>query len=138
MSDYFFFYGTLIPQFSPPHLRPLLARFRLVGEGWARGTLYDLGTYPGAVLHGGGENRVFGRVFRATVDLPEVAELDRYEGYVSESSESSEYLRKRCEVQMESGEVKESWVYEYNQNTVGLPVIDSGRWGGGKHSRGRE
>jgi len=80
MSDYFFFYGTLIPQFAPEQLREVLAGFQLVGEGWVRGTLYDFGNYPGAVFNESAQSRVFGRVYRAACDDLQLAELDRYEG----------------------------------------------------------
>ena len=50
MLDHFFFYGTLIPQYAPEHLREILAGFHFLGEGSLSGTLYDFGNYPGAVF----------------------------------------------------------------------------------------
>lgn len=33
MSDHFF-YGTLIPEFAPPHLGEVLSELSLIGKGW--------------------------------------------------------------------------------------------------------
>jgi len=128
MSDYFFFYGTLIPQFAPEQLREVLAGFQLVGEGWVRGTLYDFGNYPGAVFNESAQSRVFGRVYRAACDDLQLAELDRYEGFDQLSPEAGEYIRCRREVTLANSSVVECWTYDYNWSTEGFETISSGRW----------
>src|SRR3974377_1720793 len=66
MPDHFFFYGTLLPQHAPDHLREILAGFDFIGEGWLRGTLYDFGNYPGAVFDDYSHTRGFVRGRSAT------------------------------------------------------------------------
>jgi len=128
--NHFFFYGTLIPQFAPPGLQGVLAGFRLVGEGWLCGELYDLGNYPGAVFDRESEAKVFGRVFQAADETSVLEELDRYEGY-DPASTTNQYVRQCYSVTLDNGDLVECWVYEYNGSTSGRPIIRSGRWRGG-------
>jgi len=122
MPDHFFFYGTLIPHFAPPHLREILAQFHLVGEGWLLGILYDLGNYPGAVFDPTSRTKVLGRVFQASTNERLLAELDHYEGFNPASSGTSQYLRKRFPITLQDGRQIECWVYEYNGSTAGRPL----------------
>jgi gamma-glutamylcyclotransferase (GGCT)/AIG2-like uncharacterized protein YtfP len=48
MSAYLFAYGTLQPGLAPPDVALLVARLMPIGEGLARGVLYDLGRYASA------------------------------------------------------------------------------------------
>jgi len=132
MPDHFFFYGTLIPEYAPDHLREILAGFHFIGEGWLRGTLYDFGNYPGAVFDDSSQTKVFGRVYQASCDDLLLAELDRYEGYDQLSPEAGEYIRRRRNVTLANGSVVECWTYDYNWSTAGFLTIASGRWGGAK------
>lgn len=135
MPTHFFFYGTLIPEFAPAHLRETLAGFRLVGEGSIPGTLYDFGNYPGAVFAEGSQSRVFGRVYQALSDGVLLAELDRYEGYDQLSPADGEYVRRRRHVILDNGSEVECWVYDYNWSTDGFRSIANGRWGSDERSR---
>ena len=128
MGDYFFFYGTLIPEFAPAHLREVLAAFQLVGEGSVPGVLYDFGNYPGAVFEESAQSRVFGRVYRAACDDLLLAELDRYEGYDQLEPEAGEYVRRRQSATLADGDLVECWAYDYNWSTDGFESIASGRW----------
>ena len=98
LHDHFFFYGTLIPEYAPEHLREVLAGFHLLGEGWLPGTLYDFGNYPGAVFDDSSQRSVFGRVYMGSSDDLLLAELDRYEGYDQLSPAEGEYIRQRRNV----------------------------------------
>ena len=131
MPDHFFFYGTLLPQHAPDHLREILAGFDFIGEGWLRGTLYDFGNYPGAVFDDSSQTKVFGRVYQATCEDLLLAELDRYEGYDQLSPEAGEYIRRRRNVTLANGSVVECWTYDYNWSTDGFLTIATGRWGSG-------
>jgi len=134
MPDHFFFYGTLIPQYAPDHLRETLAGFNFIGEGSLPGMLYDFGNYPGAVFDEASSSKVFGRVYQAPCDGLPLAELDRYEGYDQISPEAGEYVRRCRNVTLESGDVLECWAYDYNWSTAGFLAIASGRWDGSKPS----
>src|SRR5688572_8924061 len=70
-----FAYGTLMRGY-PLH-RVLARGAAFVGEGHVRGTLLDLGRYPGLVA---GSGRVAGELYR--LERPELLPvLDREEGY---------------------------------------------------------
>jgi gamma-glutamylcyclotransferase (GGCT)/AIG2-like uncharacterized protein YtfP len=128
MPDHFFFYGTLIPEFAPDHLREILVGFHLVGEGSVPGTLYDFGDYPGAVVDEASSSKIFGRVYQAECDDLLLAELDRYEGYDQLSPEAGEYIRRHRNVTLANGDVLECWMYGYNWSTEGFLTIAGGQW----------
>jgi gamma-glutamylcyclotransferase (GGCT)/AIG2-like uncharacterized protein YtfP len=128
LHDHFFFYGILIPEYAPEHLREVLAGFHSLGEGSLPGTLYDFGNYPGAVFDEASPSHVFGRVYMGSSDDLLLAELDRYEGYDQLSPAEGEYIRKRRNVTLATGKVVECWMYDYNWSTTGFPIIADGRW----------
>ena len=130
MTDHFFFYGTLIPEFAPEHMREVLAGFKFLGEGSLPGTLYDFGSYPGAVFDNSSPSSVFGLVYEAASDDLLLAELDRYEGYDQLSPAEGEYIRQRRSVTLDNGDVVECWMYAYNWSTEGFPTIADGHWHG--------
>ena len=73
----------------------------LVGAGSVRGTLLDLGDFPGLV---NGTGRVVGEVYR--LDAPELlAVLDRAEGY--------NFDRRRAAVTLATGRRARAWIYRY-------------------------
>jgi len=82
------------------------------------GLLYDLGSYPGAVLEGPGFNRSF-KAEPVIVDDEMLKRLDAYEGYRPDSPENSLYLRQPF---------NNGWIYTYNYDLVGRRVIESGDW----------
>jgi gamma-glutamylcyclotransferase (GGCT)/AIG2-like uncharacterized protein YtfP len=128
LHDHFFFYGTLIPEYAPEHLREVLAGFHLLGEGWVRGTLFDFGNYPGAVFDDSSSAKVFGRVYMGSSDDLLLAELDRYEGYDQLVPADGEYIRRRRGVTLAHGAVKECWMYDYNWSVEGFLIIANGKW----------
>lgn len=123
----------MIPQLAPPDLRRKLDGLRSIGEGWVRGALHDLGNYPGAVLDGNSEAKVFGRVFQFSHGASILSEIDRHEGYNPANPAACEYVRKRVAVTLNNGEIIESWMYEYNGRTFGVPTVSGGRWDGRKN-----
>jgi gamma-glutamylcyclotransferase (GGCT)/AIG2-like uncharacterized protein YtfP len=128
MPEHFFFYGTLIPEFAPLHLRDKLAELQFVADGSAHGTLYDLGAYPGAVFDETSPTIVFGRIFQAPAADRILAALDRYEGYDPTSAEGSEYIRRRLPIALEDGATIDCWVYEYNGSLAAASIIPAGRY----------
>ena len=89
MATILFTYGTLMRGYG---LHRLLAPgAKLLGAGSVRGTLLDLGDFPGLV---DGAGRVVGEVYR--LDAPELlALLDRAEGY--------NFDRRRATVRLATG-----------------------------------
>jgi gamma-glutamylcyclotransferase (GGCT)/AIG2-like uncharacterized protein YtfP len=129
-NQFVFVYGTLLPRFVPAAMRDVIARLDLYGEGSVRGVLFDLGEYPGAVLDKASDNRVYGRVFQLSQDFPAIEALDRYEGYEPAAHNMSLFVRKLEDVELTTGATIECWVYEYNGDPQGAPIIASGRYEG--------
>jgi gamma-glutamylcyclotransferase (GGCT)/AIG2-like uncharacterized protein YtfP len=129
MSDYLFAYGTLQAAYAAEEIRPLMARLRSMGEASVRGVLYDLGDYPGAVLDPSSASKVFGTVFELPDCEETLAELDRYEEFDPNARADSLFVRVREPVALQSGEVAMSWIYVYQRNPGGAPIIESGRYG---------
>nr|WP_086921376.1 gamma-glutamylcyclotransferase family protein [Variovorax sp. JS1663] len=116
-----FVYGTLrrggrndIARFDPPP--------RFVAEASIRGTLYDLGSYPGAVL--GGDGMLAGEVYAIAPALE--ARLDLLEEVQPDGS--GEYIKR--DVRVRVGEVEiDCLVYEIHPACIaGRCVIASGNW----------
>jgi gamma-glutamylcyclotransferase (GGCT)/AIG2-like uncharacterized protein YtfP len=98
MTCLLFTYGLLKPDYRPP---------KTMSAHWpdrVRGTLYDLGPYPGAVGIGQGDSWIEGVVVQ--LDDSELVLLDVFEGV-----EQGDYVRKR--VRTQAG--REVWIYEYNR-----------------------
>ena len=125
--DRLFTYGTLMTGFSR---RPLLGEARLEGLGRIRGSLYDFGDYPGVVLDGRGW--VAGELYQVP-DLPaRLPTLDREEWCDPADDARSLYVRRTVAVHAAGGEVREAWVYAYNERFGPAadrgPRVESGDW----------
>jgi len=94
-----FAYGTLMRGYG---LHAALARgVTSLGDGTVRGSLLDLGRYPGLIE---GAGRVRGEVYR--LDDPELLPvLDREEGY--------NFVRRRGIVTLVDGRRVSAWLYRY-------------------------
>ena len=128
-SDYLFAYGTLQPGLAPTKVARVAEKLRPVAKGFVHGVLYDLGGYPGAVP----DPNTAGRSFGTVMDLPEdegvLARLDRYEGFDPQAPKTSEYIRERQIVELETGGTVECWFYRYNRKPRDGTRIESGSWG---------
>jgi gamma-glutamylcyclotransferase (GGCT)/AIG2-like uncharacterized protein YtfP len=94
-----FAYGTLMRGYA---LHPVLRRLgSYVGAGRVRGTLLDLGPYPGLIE---GRGAVVGEVYR--LQAPELLPaVDREEGY--------NFERRRAVVELADGRRVRAWIYRY-------------------------
>jgi len=110
-------YGTLRVGTAKGDLLVSRGRVKPVGKSHFKGTLYDLGAFPGLRLEG--ETLIW-------VDLLELRDenvlhdLDLYEGYMPDNHLDSLYLRKLlpCGV----------YVYVFNQSLNGAKEIVCGDW----------
>lgn len=123
LPDRVFAYGTLMEGFVR---RPLLGPATLEGSGRVRGSLLDLGGYPGVVLDDGGW--VQGELYRVPDLAARLARLDRAEGYDPADGAGSLYLRRRVPVHVAEGPPGDAWLYVYNGPPGGGPRIPSGDW----------
>lgn len=125
MSDYVFFYGTLMSPFNRPGRQRVNPKLHFTGRGSIRAALFDLGIYPAAVPSDD-PGLVWGEVYEAT-DAPSVlAALDEIEGYRSSEPERSLYTRVMADVTLEGGRVQPAWVYFYNAPLGRAQRIPSG------------
>jgi gamma-glutamylcyclotransferase (GGCT)/AIG2-like uncharacterized protein YtfP len=92
------------------------------GPGLVRGTLYDLGSYPGFVAAGCG--LVHGDLFAIT-DEAVLRRLDDFEGYHPDDPAASLYLRRPISLERPAGE---AWIYVYNRDPGAAPVVACGDW----------
>ena len=91
-----------------------------VGEGKVRGSLFDLGEYPGLVLNGE-DSIVTGEVYE--VDDDTLDKLDKFEL-------TSDYIRKQVEVEQGS-ERMDCWIYVPERDPeffADCELIESGDW----------
>lgn len=128
MSQHLFIYGTLRPGLAPDEVACAVSTLRAVGEGFVRGTLYDLGEYPGVVLNSSSSNRIYGTVFELPSDARVLNALDVYEGFNPEAVAKSLFVRVEQVVELADGRAVACWVYVYNLDPVGARVIAGGRY----------
>ena len=128
MSNYLFLYGTLQPDHAPAEIIRASKKLRRVCEGSVRGTLYDLGDYPGAVLDNSAGGSIYGTVFELPNDEDLLTALDQYEDFHPENVQGSLFVRTLHPVMLASGEFLQCWMYVYNRDPVGARRIPSGRY----------
>ena len=128
MSEYLFTYGTLQPGYAPAAIASVAARLRPIGEGHIRGTLYDFGRYPGAILDPASERGVYGTVYELPGDPAILARLDEYEECIPDAPDLSEYLRILHPVELAAGQTLDCWIYIYNRDLRSARIVESGRW----------
>ena len=128
MSEYLFTYGTLQPGHAPAEIADVVRDLLIVGKGTIPGTLYDLGSYPGAVLDQTISRRITGTVFQLPPAIEILQRLDDYEDYDRESPGASLFIRRQCSVQLHDGRILECWVYEYNGPRDRAPIVESGAY----------
>jgi len=111
-----FVYGTLK---DASRLSAVLgpSAWRLLGSATVAGILYDCGEYPALVSARTADDVVPGLLLELD-DEQALAQLDAYEGV-----DSGLYVRRRCEVRLDNGQLTNAWGYLYNRPTVGLRRI---------------
>ena len=117
--DCLFVYGTL--KQGHYNFRVVEKLVRRVSRGWlVRGSLVDLGRYPGLVLDGGGDVR------GELLESGEIGELLR----ITDEIEGDEYERVEVTAVSEGGVARRSWTYRYLSDTGGLRRLADGEWPG--------
>jgi gamma-glutamylcyclotransferase (GGCT)/AIG2-like uncharacterized protein YtfP len=127
-SEFLFAYGTLQPGLAPPEVADLVRDLVSVGKGSVPGTLYDLGSFPGAVLEPNSPRRILGTVYLLPAGTDILHRLDEYEEYHPESPRASQFIRKLCSVQLSDDRKLECWVYEYHGRRDHAPIVESGAY----------
>jgi gamma-glutamylcyclotransferase (GGCT)/AIG2-like uncharacterized protein YtfP len=116
MSIRLFAYGTLRQGHALREIAEAAAQLRPIGKGVARGRLYDLGAYPGAVFASGEDaGEIEGEVFEVP-DEAVLRALDAYEGFEPDDPAASLFVRIPIEVRMAGrGDSVFCWAYQYNR-----------------------
>ncbi len=127
MPSHLFVYGTLRAGSSHPMARRLAPRARLIGTGTARGTLYDLGTYPGAVFGPEHASAVVGDVFAFNAGDRFLGELDAYEG-TAEDEDGAMYEKILVEVRLDGGRTVPAMTYALRRPPPRAKAIRAGDW----------
>lgn len=123
-----FVYGSLRQGFNHPAYEYMKQYFELLGTGKAKGLLYDLGNYPAAVPSSDIFN-ITGELYRIhNEDEFEyaIAQLDDYEGVDASYDQIAMYRRELTPVKLDDGSEHHAWIYWYNGDIGGKPVIESG------------
>lgn len=125
MPTYLFVYGTLMRPFESSMRRFLEENSYFAGEGTVPGRLYDLGRYPGLVIDPHSEGQVKGHIFELRNVQKVLNVLDKYEGIDPAAPAKGEYRRIQFEVRSDAEPIP-CWIYEYNHDPAGLPLIPAG------------
>jgi len=122
-----FVYGSLRSGFKSPVYEYISRFFKFVGDAKVKGKLYDLGEYP-AALPTDEDVYIIGELYEvknAQEFSWAIGQLDDYEGMNVEIGETPLYFRKVAPVYFDDQTV-DAWVYWYNGDVTGKPVIESG------------
>lgn len=121
-------YGSLMTGLQLDDAPDMTDYLELVGPCTIKGTLYDLGHYPGLVS---GDGNVAGELYRFKFELPDPRAteafrlLDSYERY--DAHDLSESLYRRHVVRLAQPDV-DAWTYVYNHPVEEKLLIESGDW----------
>jgi gamma-glutamylcyclotransferase (GGCT)/AIG2-like uncharacterized protein YtfP len=126
-EEYLLTYGTLRRGVHNPMQEFLSNSAQWIGKAFFQGTLYYANGHPAAVSSSEQEDQIVGDLFQFDTGSDLLNELDRYEGYRPEKPSESLYVRKKRRVTLkESGEVREAWIYIFNQPVERAELIASG------------
>ena len=122
-----FVYGSLRSGFRSPVYEYISRFFTFLGEGKVRGKLFDMGNYP-AGIPADDDQFIIGELYRANQENEfawAIAQLDDYEGVNVERDEVQLYRRELADVYI-NDQVTQAWIYWYNGDVSGGPLITSG------------
>ena len=120
-----FVYGSLRIGFNDPAYSYLSKYFHLLGEGKVSGRFHFNGKIPVAVPSA--NEYITGDLYE--LNNPEelkwvMVQLDDYEGLNIVPGEKPLYKREQIDVSLKDSSYK-AWIYWYNGNTDGMPVLDA-------------
>ena len=123
-----FVYGSLRKGFHHPAYAYISQHFDFISDAKVQGVLYDMGDYPAAVPSGG-DHWILGELYRLKPEADwdwAIAQLDDYEGVAPEEGEPALYKREEAVLVSADGNKTEAWIYWFNGDTTGKPVITGG------------
>lgn len=123
-----FVYGSLRRGFRHPAYNYISRYFSFLSNARIKGILHDMGNYP-AATPATGESFITGELYTIKNDEQfswAIEQLDDYEGLNIEPGEKALFKREITDVYTSDDEKTQAWVYWFNGDTAGKPVIDSG------------
>ncbi len=129
LPDYqLFVYGSLRRGFHHAAYEYIRRYFDFVSDARVHGKLYDMGEFPAAVPTTTGEV-IIGELYciREIDELDwALGQLDDYEGVNPEENEPLLYRRDRSIVVLPDGTETTAYIYWFNGDITGKPIIASG------------
>lgn len=122
-----FVYGSLRRGFHHPAYEYISKHFTFVSEAKVRGRLYDMGDYP-AALPTSEDFFITGELYELKAEGEfewAIEQLDDYEGLNPAEGEVELYKREVADVFYDNQSTK-AWMYWYNGDVAGRPLIPSG------------
>ncbi len=127
-SDYLFVYSSLMEGFKSREYDYISQYFSFVSNGKVKGILSDLGDIPVATPSSEG-HFIKGELYQIK-DAEDfsfaIGQLDDYEGVRPEADEIQLYKRELTTVYKEDESAVNAWIYWYQGDVAGKPVITSG------------
>ncbi|MBI1748811.1 MAG: gamma-glutamylcyclotransferase [Acidobacteria bacterium] len=127
MPDRIFIYGPFMGGYDLAEELKNYQFIKYVGPGITPGTLYDLGSYPGAVAAAGMSPCVFGEVYEIISD-ESLPMLDEGQGAVGDDPKLYQFQRDLVRVTLRDGSTTEAWMFFYNMSVAGHSPIPSGNF----------
>ena len=122
-----FVYGSLRSGFKNPVYEYISSFFTVVAEARVKGKLFDMGSYPAGIpTHD--NTFITGELYQLNRESDfswVIGQLDDYEGVNVESDEMQLFRREIAEVFI-GNEITHAWIYWYNGEVNGKPIIESG------------
>lgn len=112
MTDFVFFYGTLMGGFERPGRSRIDSKLTPQGRGSIRAALFDVGIYPAAVP--ASDSHVHSEIHRMVDSASVLDALDEIEGFHPDRHDDSLYVRVEAPMTFDDGRVGNAWVYFYN------------------------
>lgn len=132
-KELLFTYGTLRKGESNPMQQYLQTNADWIGKATVKGKLFFADGHPAAVSATDDKSQIIGDLFEFDQSSGLLYELDRYEGYRPANPDNSLYLRKMRKVCLiNSGKIRDAWIYIYNQpvnNALSIPSGDYAQFG---------
>ncbi|MFQ5778596.1 MAG: gamma-glutamylcyclotransferase [Terriglobia bacterium] len=124
-SEKLFVYGTLRRGF-PLHayLDKKVARY--LGKGKICGRLYDLGQFPGAIPSQSPTDEIEGELYELIDASKQLSELDAVEEFDPDRPGKSLFVRQLAEVELETGQKLNAWVYFLPGKPTSGRLVQSG------------
>ncbi len=131
---YIFTYGTLMAcctgRQGAYERAQMSEHARVVGPSAVRGTVYDAGACPAAILTTPNKtDRVRGEIWELRGNCADLlAVLDAYEGCATDSPRPFPYVRRRVRVRTPDGRRVTAWMYLWTGTTRRFPIVAGGQW----------